>query len=74
MYTAAILFCLVGEPHNYINCEVQQAHFKYHTEAQCWAAINGQLERYGILIEPDFEPVSAKCHEWLPMKENTEDL
>lgn len=70
LYTAAILICLTDQPRTYDTCQVINAHFKYHTEEQCWLAINGQIKyQNDNLLKVGYELVDAKCIEWLPKTE-----
>jgi len=69
LFTAAIMVCLVDEPRNYDNCQIVNAHFKYVSEEQCWAAINGQVKYQGDnLLKIGYELVDAKCVSWLQEK------
>lgn len=71
LFTAAIMVCLIDEPKNYENCQIINAHFKYTSEEQCWAAINGQIKYQGQnLLQVGYELVDAKCVNWLQKKSN----
>ena len=67
IYTAAMLWCLIGQPHSFTSCEVMNSKMKFMTEEQCWATLNAQMAR--LLTETSlgekYEPVDAKCFSWL---------
>tara|TARA_B100000927_G_scaffold36524_1_gene26230 strand:+ start:1022 stop:1255 length:234 start_codon:yes stop_codon:yes gene_type:complete len=67
IFTAAMLWCLIGQPHSFASCEVMNSKMKFMTEEQCWATLNAQMAR--LLTETSlgekYEPVDAKCFNWL---------
>lgn len=67
IFTAAMLWCLIGQPHSFMSCEVMNSKMKFMTEEQCWATLNAQMAR--LLTETSlgekYEPVDAKCFSWL---------
>ena len=76
LYTAAIMMCLKDVDHSYKTCQIVNGEFKFHSEEQCWSAINGKLATLLEYPEIDYiyEPAYAKCISWLPMTENTNGL
>lgn len=65
LYTAAILVCMSGIPQSYESCQVVNANFKYRSEEQCWAAINGWVKWQNDKIEATNHYIlSAKCINW----------
>ena len=67
IFTAAILWCLIGQPQSFVTCEVMNSKMKFMTEEQCWATLNAQMAK--LITETDvgklYEPVDAKCFSWL---------
>ena len=73
LYTAAVMACLVGEPHSYDTCQVVNANFKYPSEDICWLAVNNWLKQmYPSMQELNYEIIDAKCVEWLEMPDPKE--
>lgn len=71
LFTAAIMVCLKDQPRTYDTCQVINANFKFHTEEQCWLAINGQVKYQGTnMLKVGYELVDAKCIGWLKKKED----
>ena len=67
IYTAAMLWCLIGQPQSFITCEVMNSKQKFMTEEQCWATLNAQMAK--LITETDvgklYEPIDAQCFSWL---------
>ena len=67
IFTAAVMWCLIGQPHSFTSCEIANSRMKFMTEAQCWATINAQMAQ--LLTETQlglkYEPIDAKCFAWL---------
>ena len=67
IYTAAMLWCLIGQPQTFTSCEIMNSKMKFMTEEQCWATLNAQMAR--LLTETElgklYEPIDAKCFNWL---------
>ena len=67
VYTAAMLWCLIGQPHSFTSCEVMNSQMKFMTENQCWATLNAQMAK--LLTETQlgqkYEPIDAKCFSWI---------
>ena len=70
IYTAAVVWCLIGQPQTFMSCEVMNAKQKFATEEQCWAVVNAQIARLYEKTELDtlYEPVKAQCFNWLDAK------
>ena len=70
IYTAAVVWCLIGQPQTFMSCEVMNSKQKFATEEQCWAVVNPQIARLYEKTELDtlYEPVKAKCFNWLDTK------
>ena len=67
IFTAAILWCLIGQPQSFVTCEVMNSKMKFMTEEQCWATLNAQMAK--LITETDvgklYEPIDAQCLSWL---------
>ena len=67
IYTAAMLWCLIGQPQTFATCEVMNSKMKFMTEEQCWATLNAQMARMlqETSLGEKYEPIDAQCFNWL---------
>lgn len=72
IYTAAVMWCLIGQPHAFTSCEIMNSKMKFMTEEQCWATINFQMAKMleETQIGLKYEPIDAKCFSWLDAPES----
>jgi|TARA_R100000081_G_C4639501_1_gene77129 hypothetical protein len=75
IFTAGFLMCIKNVPHSYQTCEIMRAPAKFTNEKRCWEVLNTQLQI--LATDPrvmyTYEPVNAKCTQWIPQKKETKE-
>lgn len=65
IFTAAIYFCLIGEPHTFETCQLSPANVKYRTEQSCMLAVIDQVTSfYAGPLSKQYEIIDLKCHQY----------
>jgi len=65
IFTAAIYFCLIGQPHTFETCQISPANVKYRSEQSCQRAVMNKVTSfYAGSISKQYEIIDLKCHQY----------
>lgn len=66
IYTATILFCMIGQPNTFETCEIVEGKVKFRTESSCALAIIEKIDtiRATTSLLDRYEIMDIRCFKW----------